>query len=248
MPSNEDQNSMTLEEAVYWLAYCRTDSAEEEEPDLRGMLNRIKREAGGLPLSDTLYEKDAKEDLVYYFSNSDIYAVGRLRHKTAPVKKELDYRLHFPDSDDDILQASASQNIHGGDFTEILSEHWAEGQIDWKDGRLVSQDWEFVDIRVPSCCLKLLKMKTEHPYEFIAQDVDLAPTPYLKLVSEAVLHFWKGGLPPEDKKETIVEWLKAHGRGLTISDHMAGVMATMIRPPEAGIGGNKPMRKKISSF
>ncbi|MBF0339871.1 MAG: hypothetical protein HQL95_02765 [Magnetococcales bacterium] len=248
MPSSEDQNSMTLEEAVYWLAYCRIDSSEEESFDLRGILNRIKRETGGLPLSGSSHEKDTKKELIYYFNNSKIYAVGRFRNKIAAVRKELDYRLRFPDSTDDISYASANQDIHGGDFSEIFSEHWAEGQIDWKEGKLISKDWEFSDIRVPSCCLRLLRTRTESAHSFVVQGIDLAPTPYLKLVSEAVLHFWKDGLPPEDKKETIVEWLKSHDRGLTISDHMAGVMATMIRPPEAGIGGNKPMRKKINSF
>lgn len=136
-------------------------------------------------------------------------------------------------------------NIYAGRFSEISHENWKEGVIDWNVGKLSSGDWEFNNIQIPSCCLKALVLQREN--DALASKANggviapTLPTPYLRLLDLAVKQFWQGGKPPGDKKETITQWIseQQEAKEIELSNHIAGVMATIIRPVESGIGGNK---------
>lgn len=78
--------------------------------------------------------------------------------------------------------------------------------------------------------------KTNHSTEEAKVTSKGHTTKEMNVLDEAKREFWEGkdpNMPP--KKEVVVGWIRERG----ISQRIAEVMDTMLRPPKARIGGNK---------
>lgn len=120
---------------------------------------------------------------------------------------------------------------------DISSDEWRlAGAPQWIVTRQALQDWAtakgikpvflFPECISPKSCGSQRKHATE----------------YLEIMEEAIQEFWENHEPTRPpKKELVVAWLTNKG----ISKRIAASMDTIMRTPEAKIGGNKPRTPKI---
>ncbi|MBF0182378.1 MAG: hypothetical protein HQM03_20370 [Magnetococcales bacterium] len=233
------RNMVSLPEAVNWITYDRLEgttaahledfnrrSVESDRPEARWMRRTPEQ------LRETA-ENPARDDLLVALRDGDLRAMGRLSEtKTQPWDT-----LNGP------------WGLHSGKHTEIPLEYWVGGQANIKTGRLTYVFGEYIDIQVPLFFLQTLwpapSCETGTSTASMAgvdvgKPLPFAPTPYLELLNRTVEKFWSSGLPPTDKKDTIVQWLvEQEIGGEPLSRNLAETMATIIRPLEARAGGNR---------
>jgi hypothetical protein len=128
--------------------------------------------------------------------------------------------------------------LHSGHHEPISPAHWRQGRFE-SDG-LSSNQWEFIDIRVPRFTVLAIWPAYVPPMPASA-DATPYTTPYLALMQEAIAHFSLSETCQE-KKDRLYEWfLEKQVEGEPVSMKLADAMATLIRMPSSQRGGAKRM-------
>jgi hypothetical protein len=131
-------------------------------------------------------------------------------------------------------------SLHSGYHTSIRPEQWREGRFEG-DG-LSSNQWEFIDIRVPRFMVLAIWPAYVPPSMPKSVDAPAYTTPYLALMQEAIEHF---GLSEtrQEKKDSLYEWFRTREvDGELVSGNLCDAMATLIRLPGAQRGGARRVK------
>jgi hypothetical protein len=171
------------------------------------------------------WKAEAREQVLVALRDGDLHAQGRFSDTRNNRNWGSDFNKEWV--------------LHSGHHEPISPAHWRQGRFEG-DG-LSSNQWEFIDIRVPR--FMVLAIWPAYVPPSMPASVDATPytTPYLALMQEAIEQF---GLSDarQEKKESLFEWFRAQEvEGEPISNNLCDAMATLIRLPWAQRGGSKRM-------
>lgn len=170
------------------------------------------------------WKAEAREQVLVALRDGDLHAQGRFSDTRNNRNWGSDFNKEWV--------------LHSGHHEPISPAHWRQGRFEG-DG-LSSNQWEFIDIRVPRFMVLAIWPAYVPP---LPASVDATPytTPYLALMQEAIAHFSLSETC-QGKKDSLYEWfLEKQVEGEPVSMKLADAMATLIRMPSSQRGGAKRM-------
>lgn len=178
------------------------------------------------PNLEDLSRTQARTELLVALRDGDLHATGRFS----------DQRVAW-------LSSSDGWGLHSGHHSSIMPEHWRAGSHQFSAlDRLTMIDGQFIDIRMPRfAVLAIWPIAPTQP----GVPRGSYRTPYLDLIDQAIAEFQISD-DVQPKKDNLVDWFKTQTvEGESVSENLAGAMATLVRLPASqrggarrGIGGN----------
>jgi hypothetical protein len=169
------------------------------------------------------WKAEAREQVLVALRDGDLHAQGRFSDTRNNRNWGSDFNKEWV--------------LHSGHHEPISPAHWRQGRFE-RDG-LSSNQWEFIDIRVPRFMVLAIWPAYVPPSMPKSVDAPAYTTPYLALMQEAIEHFSLSEARQE-KKDSLYEWFRAQEvDGELVSGNLCDAMATLIRLPGAQRGGAK---------
>jgi hypothetical protein len=171
------------------------------------------------------WKAEAREQVLVALRDGDLHAQGRFSDTRNNRNWGSDFNKEWV--------------LHSGHHEPISPAHWRQGRYE-SDG-LSSNQWEFIDIRVPRFMVLAVWPAYVPPSMPKSADAPLYTTPYLVLMQEAIEHFSLSE-GQQEKKDCLYDWfLEKQIEGEPVSMKLADAMATLIRLPSSQRGGAKRM-------
>lgn len=139
-------------------------------------------------------------------------------------------QIDFPKELEDLLAARGNSSLNWFEEYKKLKEQYAQDL------------GEILEIKRQRDELLATLKKVSPLIQKKAQEKQTYTSPYIELMLEAINANHLSNTD-QSKKDSLKDWfIKNAPEGIAISDKKADMMATLVRLPESGVGGNKKIR------